>query len=318
MRDLRSCLKKTVIKIFQSAKSCGILPASKNPFGAYKTSMTFETNQEVLDWYEGQDRALTDEFISEVPWRDVKDYPLDERLVPVLLYMRDIEILTDMYHEELKRTPTGKDSVISKFMERWGIEEITHGELINRFLNEAGVETPANWKDKISYDVSGVYNFYTRILTALTNSVGKSFTATHMSYGAINELCAAQAYRRLIEIADHPVLTHILKGIIREEAVHTQFYYSVARLELKKSHFAQNIARFIVKNFWRPVGSGARPDDLRNYTIAMLFGDTEGVEWIDRTVTNRIQKLPGFDGITKVTDKIAQIGLNTELEFQQA
>ena len=278
--------------------------------------MTFETNQEVLDWYEGQERTLTEEFISEIPWRNVKDYPLDERLVPVLLYMRDIEILTDMYHEELKGTPTGKDAVISKFMERWGVEEITHGELINQFLNEYGIETPSNWKDNISRDVSGVYNFYTRILTALTNCVGKSFTATHMSYGAINELCAAQGYRRLIEIADHPVLTQILTGIIREESVHTQFYYSVARLELKKSHYAQNIARFIVKNFWRPVGSGARSDAERNYAIAMLFGDEEGAKWIDRTVTGRVQKLPGFDGITKITDKIADIGQKTRLNLQ--
>jgi hypothetical protein len=279
--------------------------------------MTFETNEEVLDWYEDQERALTDEFIGEIPWHTVRDYPLDERLVPVLLYMRDIEILTDMYHEELKRTPTGKDSVISKFMERWGIEEITHGELINRFLNEAGFETIGSWKEQISLDVSGYYNFYTRILTALTNCVGKSFTATHMAYGAINELCAAQAYRRLIEIADHPVLTHILKGIIREESVHTQFYYSVARLELKKSNYAQNIARFIIKNFWQPVGSGARPDASRNYAIAMLFGDEEGVEWIDRTVTGRVQKLPGFEGITKVTDRIAEIGQMTDLELQR-
>lgn len=278
--------------------------------------MTFETNEEVLAWYESQERALNDEFINEIPWHQVKDYPLDERFVPVLLYMRDIEILTDMYHEELRNTPTGKDKVISKFMERWGIEEITHGELINRFLNEAGIETPSQWKENISRDVPGVYNFYTRILTALTNCVGKSFTATHMAYGAINELCAAQAYRRLIEIADHPVLTHILKGIIREESVHTQFYYSVARLELKKSDYAQNIARFIVKNFWRPVGSGARSDAERNYAIAMLFGDEEGAEWIDRTVTGRIQKLPGFDGITKVTEKIADIGQKTALNLQ--
>ena len=279
--------------------------------------MTFETNQEVLDWYENQPRALTDEFINEIPWHDVKNYPLDERLIPVLLYMRDIEILTDMYHEELKRTPTGTDPVISKFMERWGIEEITHGELINRFLNEAGYETPERWKEQISQDVSGVYNFYTRIFTALTNCVGKSFTATHMSYGTINEITAAQAYRRLINIADHPVLTHILKGIIREESVHTQFYYSIARLELKKSHFAQNIARFIIKNFWRPVGSGARPDESRNYTIAMLFGDEEGIDWIDRSVTQRVHTLPGLQGITRVTDRIAQIGLNTPLEFER-
>ncbi len=280
--------------------------------------MTFETNKEVLDWYESQPRALTEEFISEIPWHEVKNYPLDKRLVPVLLYMRDIEILTDMYHEELKRTPTGNDPIISKFMERWGIEEITHGELINRFLNEAGVETSGRWKEEITHGVSDYYNFYTRILTALTNCVGKSFTATHMAYGTINEICAAQAYRRLIVVADHPVLTKILKGIIREESVHTQFYFSIARLELRKSHFAQNIARFIIKNFWQPVGSGARPEESTNYTIAMLFGDEEGVEWIDRAVTQRVHTLPGLEGVTRVTDKIAEIGRNTRLEFDNA
>ena len=52
--------------------------------------------------------------------------------------MRDVETLTDMYHRELLRTPTGKDPDISKFMERWGVEEMTHGEVLNRFLNETG------------------------------------------------------------------------------------------------------------------------------------------------------------------------------------
>lgn len=276
--------------------------------------MTFETNKDVLDWYEKQPRALTKEFIDEIPWHKVKDHPFDKRFIPVLIYMRDIEILTDMYHQELLSTPTGKDPVISKFMERWGIEEITHGELINRFLNEVGVETTAQWKDEVKKDVSNFYHFYTRIFTALTNCVGKSFTATHMAYGTINEMSAAQSYRRLIELADHPILSHILRGIIREESVHTQFYHSVARLELEKSDFSKQIARFIVKTFWRPVGSGARPKELGDYTIATLFGDETGIEWIDRLVTQKMQTLPGLDGITKVTDKIAEIGEATNTD----
>ncbi len=278
--------------------------------------MTFETNREVLDWYERQPRALTEEFISQIPWREVKNYPLDERFVPVLLYMRDIEILTEMYHEELKRTPTGKDPVISKFMERWGLEEITHGELINRFLNEYGFETPRQWKQEIKMSVSAYYNFYTRILTALTNCVGKSFTATHMTYGAINELSTTQGYRRLIKIADHPVLTHILKGIIREESAHTQFYWSIARLELRKSDFARKISRFVIKNFWLPVGSGARPEEDTHYTVATLFGGSEGLQWIDKTITQKVQTLPGFEGLTKVTDKITEISVNESLKFE--
>ncbi len=95
--------------------------------------MTFETNRDVLQWYEKQPRTLTKDFIENIAWGDVKDYPLDEKFIPILLYMRDVEALTDMYYDELRRTPTGKDPIISKFMERWSTEEQTHGELLNRF-----------------------------------------------------------------------------------------------------------------------------------------------------------------------------------------
>jgi hypothetical protein len=118
--------------------------------------MSFETKREVLDWYERQPRTLTDEFIGRIAWEDVKNYGLNEKFVPILLYMRDVEVLTDMYQRELRRTPTGKDPHISKFMERWGVEEITHGEVLNRFLNEAGIETGEKWKEQVHKSVSNI------------------------------------------------------------------------------------------------------------------------------------------------------------------
>ena len=35
--------------------------------------MNFETNKDVLEWYERQERTLTPEFISAIPWDKVKD-----------------------------------------------------------------------------------------------------------------------------------------------------------------------------------------------------------------------------------------------------
>ncbi|MEJ7698821.1 MAG: hypothetical protein WKF71_04130 [Pyrinomonadaceae bacterium] len=46
--------------------------------------MAFETKKEVLDWYEKQPRTLTKEFIDGIDWKDIKNYPLDEKFVPVL------------------------------------------------------------------------------------------------------------------------------------------------------------------------------------------------------------------------------------------
>jgi hypothetical protein len=269
--------------------------------------MSFETKKEVLDWYEKQPRTVTDEFIGNIAWNDVKKYEIDERLIPVLFYMRDVESLTDVYYEEMRRTPTGKDPIISKFMERWGVEELSHGELINRFLSEAGIPTEEKWRQKVKKAVPLTYTLNTYLVGYLTGLIGKKFTATHMTFGAIHEMSTGQGYRRLIKLANHPVLTEILTGILREESAHTRFYASIAQIELKQSETARKIARFIVKNFWTPVGQGSKPKKQTDYTIGTLFNGEEGIEWFDRTVSQKLQTFPGFAGLTKITERIAKI-----------
>lgn len=269
--------------------------------------MRFETTRDVLEWYEKQPRALTPEFISGIKWDEVKKYPLDEKFIPVLLHMRDVETLTDVYYEELRRTPTGRDPIIGKFMERWGVEELTHGDLLNRFVNEAGFDTDKNWRDGVLDKVPFSYTINNYIISYLTNLVGKKFTATHMTFGAIHEMSTAQAYRRLVEITDHPILTEILRGIIREESTHTHFYRSVARLELKKSDFARKMARFVIKNFYTPVGSGSTPKEESGYAIARLFEGEGGLARIDKNVCQKVQKFPGFEGVTKVGETISNV-----------
>lgn len=280
--------------------------------------MKFDSNKEVLDWYERQPRSLTPEFLSEIPWEKVKDSEFDEKFVPILFYMRDVETLTDMYHRELLRTPTGKDPHISKFMERWGVEEITHGEVINRFLNELGYETDEKWQDEVRNAVTTTYNSTAFLLTTLTNLIGKRFTATHMTFGAIHEMEAAQGYRRLKTLTDHPVLNPILDAIIREESAHNQFYWSVARLELTRNKTARRIARFVTDHFWAPVGQGSLAKRRTQYLVSTLFSDEDGIEVIDDKVTKRVRQLPGFENITKITDTISKMAATSNVTFEAA
>lgn len=280
--------------------------------------MNFETNKDVLDWFEGQERSLTPEFLDSIPWHEVKDHPFDEKLIPVLFYMRDVETLTDMYHRELLRTPTGKDPHISKFMERWGVEEITHGEVLNRFLNEIGVETNENWQDEVRRAVTTTYNTKAYLLSMITNLVGKKFTATHMTFGAIHEMEAALGYRRLIALADHPVLTYIINGVIREEAIHGQFYRSVARLELRKNEFAQKMARWVIDHFWAPVGQGSLAKKRTEYTIKMLFSEEGASDSLDKAVSQRVRQLPGFSDLTKIDETITYMAANSNVSFEAA
>jgi len=254
--------------------------------------MSFETKREVLNWYERQPRTLTEKFISKINWNEIKNYPLDKRFIPVLLYMRDVETLTDVYYKELRRTPTGKDPIISRFMERWSVEEQTHGELLNRFLNEAGISTDEKWQSQVIGSVSTGYTVTNRLITTLTNLVGKRFTATHMAFGAIHEMSTTQGYRRLVDLAKHPVLSEILRGIIREESAHTTFYRSVARIELQKSEISQKLSRFLIKHFWTPVGSGAKPRHESGYTIATLFSGDEGLSGLTRMFRREFRRCP--------------------------
>lgn len=280
--------------------------------------MNFETNKDVLEWYERQERALTSEFLGSIPWEKVKNTPFDEKFVPILFYMRDVETLTDMYHRELLRTPTGKDPHISKFMERWGVEEITHGEVLNRFLNELGYDSDENWQTQVRSAVTFAYHANARLLTTLTNLIGKKFTATHMTFGAIHEMEAAQGYRRLKALTDHPVLNPILDAIIREESAHNQFYWSVAKLELKKNEYARKLARFITEHFWAPVGQGSLAKRRTEYLVSTLFADGEGLEVVDAKVTKRVRQLPGFDDITKINETISDMARNASVSFEAA
>lgn len=192
-------------------------------------------------------------------------------------------------------------------MERWGVEEVTHGELINRFLNEAGIETDDDWKTATKRQIPLTYKINSQIISLLTNCVGKSFTAAHMTYGAVNEMSTLQGYRRLAQLADHPVLIDILRAVMREESVHTQFYWQIAKLELQNSAFARKLARFVIDKFWVPVGQGIKSVSDANNTVTTLFGDASGLETVDKRITRRMEQLPGFSALSAINDKIAGI-----------
>ncbi|HTG92853.1 MAG TPA: acyl-ACP desaturase, partial [Pyrinomonadaceae bacterium] len=256
----------------------------------------FETDKDVLDWYERQPRALSKDYVNNIKWDEIKDHPLNPAFIPVLLYMRDIEYYTDMYYRELLRTPTGRDPVIRKFMDRWSIEELHHGNLLNRFLNEAGYPTEEKWQTEAMRKIPAYYKIQSYLLNIAVRPFGQHFHAAHMVWGTINEITALQAYQRLGELSGHPVLKKLLAGIVQEESIHTNFYWNVARVKLSQTKFSQDLARFIVSRFWAPVGQGPKAEHETNHVVRTLFRGASGLEHLKGKVEDRIARLPGFNG----------------------
>jgi rubrerythrin len=269
----------------------------------------FETGSDVLAWYEKQPRALNQKFLEQIQWNEISKHPLSKDFIPVLLYMRDVESFTEIYHDELLRTPTGKDPVIRKFMERWSVEENQHAELLNRFLNEAGVPTSDNWWNEAKAAIPRRYKFENDVVMRITNCFGRYFSGAHMVWGAVNEMTTLQGYRRLWKLAGHPVLEQLLRGIAQEESLHSHFYWSIARLKLKESKFSRGLARFVIDKFWTPVGQGAKPQGETNYLISTLFEGESGISAFNRNVGERMQQLPGFAGLKTVSERVAAISL---------
>lgn len=267
----------------------------------------FETDKEVLDWYERQPRALSKEYVNNIKWNEIKNHQLNPAFVPVLIYMRDIEYFTDMYYQELRRTPTGKDPIIRKFMDRWSIEELHHGNLLNRFLEEAGVPTGKNWQVEADRNIPRLYKIGSYLVDYGARPFGKYFHGAHMVWGAINEITAMNAYRRLSDLAGHPVLKQLLIGIVQEESIHGSFYWNVARVKLNESQFSKMLAKFIIGKFWSPVGQGAKPKGETNYVMATLFPGKEGLQLFDEKIGSRIERLPGFGGFKGLTERIAPV-----------
>jgi hypothetical protein len=267
----------------------------------------FDSEKDVLSWYERQERTITKTFVSSIPWQEVKNYHLNSAFVPVLLYMRDIESVTDVYYRELLRTPTGRDPVIKRFMERWGVEETDHGELINRFLDEAGVETSTKWLAEARAKIPVRYKIDSYCASVITNCFGKHFSGTHMVWGAINEMTTLQGYRRLWQIAGHPVLEKVLRAIACEESAHANFYFNIARLKLQQSKLSRGLANFVISKFWTPVGQGIKPRTETDYVINTLFSGQQGLDFFDTAVSRRIQQLPGLSDLCAVTRRVAAV-----------
>lgn len=270
----------------------------------------FEIEKDVLDWYERQPRALTADFVSSVPWGDVADHPLSPAFFPVLTYMRDVEKATEIYHKEFLRTPAGRSPIIRRFLDRWAVEEDQHAELLNRFLNEAGVPDNANWWKEAKASIPRSYNVGNYVSSVILRPLGEHIAAAYMAWGAINELSTVQAYRRMWKLAGHPVLEKLLRGIAREESVHATFFWNVARLKLEQSEFTRRCARMMIGKLWTPVGQGVKPQEQTDLVIGTLFAGDSGASVFARTAGRRTEKLPGFAGLKVVTERITAIAMN--------
>lgn len=241
--------------------------------------------------------------LSGIAMDDAAKYPVSPSEVAVIRYMQDTELYTVHYMKALMETEALADTEARAFLVCWGYEECYHGRALAKFLELTGHEPSKRSVEEFARPrkmTEVAQDFGGRLLSMIS----KDFIATHMTWGAINELTAVHAYTRLAELSANPILAQIVRRIVKDERRHFAFYYQQARRRLG-TPLARKMAAMSLKALWEPVGGSMAPREERDFVGAYLFGDESGRARLAETDAT-IAKLPGmewFDLVAKATNE---------------
>ena len=223
------------------------------------------------------------------------DRPLRPDALRCLRYMHDIENHTICYLRDVLVTRAHTDPDITTFLTIWVYEEHWHGEALAQVLAAHGEQAGRSRIRRIRAE-KGRVDRLRPMAFLLGSALVPDLTAVHMTWGAINEWTTQAGYARLAAKARHPVLTELLRRIMRQEGRHIDFYAGESRRRLARSPAAQRITRTALRRFWSPVGTGVRPRSEVAFVVGYLFGDDEGAAAAAR-IDRNVDRLPGLAGL---------------------
>jgi Fatty acid desaturase len=221
--------------------------------------------------------------------------PLDPDCLRCLRYMHDVEHHTICYLRDLLVTPLHRDPVMTKFLSIWAYEEHWHGEALGRVLAAHGEVANETRVAALRHGL-GVRDGLRPLISQFVSSILPGATALHLAWGAVNEWTTQSAYARLAKRADNPVLSELLRRIMRQEGRHIDFYTHEAAVRLSEHPSARRATRYVLRHFWEPVGAGVMPSGEVDFLTRYLFGGEEGLASAAR-VDRQIDRLSGLSSL---------------------
>ena len=261
-----------------------------------------------LDTY----KRITDRLDLEgIDFDAFRDRPLAPEHLRCIRFMHDVEMHTSCYLRNLLNTKAHHDPEVTTFLTLWNFEELWHGEALAKVLEAhgevAGAARVGTMRQRLGWRITT-----SPILWMGFSAATKHFLAVHMTFGAINEWTTQGGYARLLQVADHPVLTELLRRIMKQEGRHIDYYRQTAIEHLEGSRAAQRTTRWMIKALWSPVGAGVMPRAETAHLVDTLFSGSEGRKVIER-IDRRVDRLPGLDGLGLMAGALADYGSPTPI-----
>jgi hypothetical protein len=241
--------------------------------------------------------------VSDIDYQSFGTRPLDSDTLRCLRYMHDVEGHTMCYLRDVLVTRAHKDPELTAFLACWAYEEHWHGQAIARVLAAHGEPSGDERLEALRLRLPR-RQALRPLLFSLASTVTDHLPAVHMAWGAVNEWSTQAAYGRLVTKAGHPILTELLRRIMRQEGRHIDFYVRAARRRLAGQPRAQRLTRFALRHFWSPVGAGVMPEPEVSFVALHLFGDKAGME-VARRIDRQVDRLPGLEGLHLLEEAVS-------------
>jgi hypothetical protein len=233
--------------------------------------------------------------VDDIDFGAFRQDPLDPATLRCLRYMHDVEGHTACYLRDLLATRAHRDPEITAFLACWCYEEHWHGEAIADVLRAHG-EAAGRRRLEATRRRLPRRDALRPVAFTLASALTPHIVAVHMTWGAVNEWTTQAGYGRLAAKARHPVLSELLRRIMRQEGRHIDFYALGARRRLADSATARHLTRFALRRYWAPVGAGVMPDSELRFLVSHLFADVEGRAAAHR-IDRMVGRLPGLAGL---------------------
>lgn len=240
---------------------------------------------------------------SDVDWDYVKQVGVTGDEARILRYMADVESHTVIYLRDLLSGHTASDSEITQFMACWVYEETHHGRALNRFLSACGHPPERNRYSQVLAKM-GWQEHLEALLTVNVPKLTPHFAATHMSWGAVDEMMAASAYTQLAYYTRNKELSKLLSRMAKDERRHQSFYYHQAEKRLHHP-LAQALCATALRLFWNPVGMGVGEETTLGFIAALLYDDEQGREELAR-MDRMMAALPGLGWFDRVSIEVGK------------
>jgi hypothetical protein len=232
--------------------------------------------------------------LSDIDWDDVPKHRLTPEALRAVKYFMVTESATFYYLKALMSTKTAQTvPEFAPFLCAWAYEEEFHGRAFATFIRAYGETVPSAYRGSMYTGRTLGERFDELSAAAVSFLAPDDFPATHMVWGALQELTTYTAYRALMNRTDHPILRLICERIMKQELKHFSFYFQQARYRLHRSRLAQKIARFALNVAWTPVGDGMSTKEEVSHALSFLFDGSDGVDIPQ--IEARFQALPGLE-----------------------